>query len=70
MKRAESMIMAPDKPMDKMGPRDFMKLGDFAKNVPAAQKAYKGVSVKDLSAALRFADRYKNAGYFYTTQGS
>ena len=51
--RAESMIMPIDKPMDKMGPRDFMKLGDFAKNVPAAQKAYKGVSVKDLSESFK-----------------
>ena len=33
VKRAESMIMPLDKPMDKMGPRDFMKLGDFVKNV-------------------------------------
>ena len=30
-----------------------MKLGDFVKNVPAAQKAYKGVSVKDLSDSLK-----------------
>ncbi|MBR4431227.1 MAG: NAD(P)/FAD-dependent oxidoreductase [Clostridiales bacterium] len=51
--RAESMIMPIDKPMDKMGPRDFMKLGDFVKNVPAAQKAYKGVSVKDLSESFK-----------------
>ena len=51
--RAESMIVPTDKPMDKMGPRDFMKLGDFAKNVPAAQKAYKGVSVKDLSDSFK-----------------
>ena len=51
--RAESMIMPIDKPMDKMGPRDFMKLGDFAKNVPAAQKAYKGVSVKDLADSFK-----------------
>jgi len=53
VKRAESMIMPLDKPMDKMGPRDFMKLGDFAKNVPAAQKAYKGVSVKDLGERFK-----------------
>lgn len=51
--RAESMIMPIDKPMDKMGPRDFMKLGDFVKNVPAAQKAYKGVSVKDLAESFK-----------------
>ena len=51
--RAESMIMPIDKPMDKMGPRDFMKLGDFVKNVPAAQKAYKGVSVKDLGNSFK-----------------
>ena len=51
--RAESMIMPIDKPMDKMGPRDFMKLGDFVKNVPAAQKAYKGVSVKDLADSFK-----------------
>ncbi|MBO7425595.1 MAG: NAD(P)/FAD-dependent oxidoreductase [Clostridiales bacterium] len=51
--RAESMIMPLSKPMDKMGLRDFMKLGDFAKNVPAAQKAYKGVSVKDLSDSFK-----------------
>ncbi|MCR5805365.1 MAG: NAD(P)/FAD-dependent oxidoreductase [Clostridia bacterium] len=51
--RAESMIMPLDKPMDKMGLRDFMKLGDFIKNIPAAQKAYKGVSVKDLSDSFK-----------------
>lgn len=51
--RAESMLVPTDKPMDKMGPRDFMKLGDFAKNVPAAQKAYKGVSVKDLGESFK-----------------
>ena len=47
------MIMPIDKPMDKMGPRDFMKLGDFVKNVPAAQKAYKGVSVRDLGESFK-----------------
>ncbi|MCQ2466668.1 MAG: NAD(P)/FAD-dependent oxidoreductase [Clostridia bacterium] len=51
--RAESMLVPTDKPMDKMGLRDFMKLGDFAKNVPAAQKAYKGVSVKDLGESFK-----------------
>lgn len=47
--RAESMIVPTDKPMDKMGLRDFMKLGDFAKNIPAAQKAYKGLSLKEFA---------------------
>ncbi|MBO7452468.1 MAG: NAD(P)/FAD-dependent oxidoreductase [Clostridiales bacterium] len=51
--RAEYMIMPLDKPMDKMGLFDFMKLGDFAKNIPAAQKAYKGVSVKDLADSFK-----------------
>ncbi|MCR4702227.1 MAG: NAD(P)/FAD-dependent oxidoreductase [Saccharofermentans sp.] len=51
--RAESMIMPIEKPMDKMGPRDFMKLGDFIKNIPAAQKAYQGVSVKDLANSFK-----------------
>ena len=30
-----------------------MMLGDFVKNVPAAQKAYKGVSVKDLGDSFK-----------------
>lgn len=53
VRKAECRHVPIQKPMDKMGIKDFMKMAASMKEVPAVEKAYKGMSITDLAASFK-----------------
>ena len=53
VRKTESMTVPVDKPFDKMGVGDYIKMGASMKDIPSVQKAYKGMDIKDLSDSFK-----------------
>ncbi|MCR5800283.1 MAG: NAD(P)/FAD-dependent oxidoreductase [Lachnospiraceae bacterium] len=53
VRKVESMTVPVEKPFDKMGLKDYVKMGASMKDIPAVQKAYKGMSIDDLANTFK-----------------
>ena len=52
VKKAESMHVPAEKPMDKWGIGDYIKMGAAMKDMPSVMKAYENMNVADLAASF------------------